>query len=78
MNVSNGMAALGLLGFLVWIFAVALGLVVTVLWILMPFAVFAIRRRLDAHAVEQQALLTRIERHLAELAERGRTPPNAG
>ncbi len=73
MNMSNGMAALGMIGFLVWMFAVLLGLVVTVLWILMPFAVFAIRRRVD----EQQALLAQIDRHLAEIAERGRTPPAA-
>ena len=70
---SNGMAALGLIGFLVWMFAAVLGLVLAVLWILMPFAVFSIRRRLE----EEQALLVRIEGHLAKIAARGPASPPA-
>ncbi len=70
---SNGMAALGLIGFLVWMFAAVLGLVLAVLWILMPFAVFSIRRRLE----EEQALLVRIEGHLAKIAAREPASPPA-
>ncbi|HUB07834.1 MAG TPA: hypothetical protein VMB50_12560 [Myxococcales bacterium] len=77
MDLSSGMAALGLIGFLTWLFIGAAGVVLTVLWIVTPFSVFAIRRRLD----EQDALLMRIEGHLARIADTqasaGRPPPIA-
>lgn len=65
-DMSSGMALLGGLGLLAWLFFTLFGILVLVLWTLMPFAVFAIRRRVD----EQQAVLQRIERHLADLASR--------
>ncbi len=67
----GGMAALGVLGILIWAFFTLLGLVMAVLWLLTPFAVFAIRRRVD----EQQAILLRIEQRLAQLVERDRSLP---
>ncbi len=66
MDVSNVLQALGLIGVLLGIAMGAAGVVLTVLWILTPFSVFAMRRRMD----EQQLLLTRIEKHLAQLAEK--------
>ena len=66
MDLSKLLSALGLIGFLLWMLMGAAGIVLTVLWILKPFSVFAIRRRVD----EQQLVLARIERRLAELAEK--------
>ncbi len=77
MDLSKLLQALGLIGFLLWMLLGAAGIVLTVLWIVTPFSVFAIRRRVD----EQQLVLARIERRLAELAERdaaaGRPAPPA-
>lgn len=66
MDPSKLLPALGLIGFLLWMLMGAAGIVLTLLWILTPFSVFAIRRRMD----EQQLLLARIERRLAELVEK--------
>lgn len=66
MDVSNVLQALGLIGVLLGIAVGAAGIVLAVLWIVTPFSVFAIRRRMD----EQQLLLARIEKHLATLAEK--------
>ncbi|MHB8420474.1 MAG: hypothetical protein ACYDCL_20565 [Myxococcales bacterium] len=65
MDLSSGMAALGAIGFLLWLFIGVASIVLAVLWVLMPFAVFAIRRRVD----EQEAILLRIERQLARIAD---------
>ncbi len=65
MNVPGGMAALGFIGFLIWLAIGAAGLVLTVLWIVLPFSVFAIRRQVE----EQEAILLRIEADLARLAD---------
>jgi len=70
-DLANILQAVGLIGFLLWLLLGAAGAVVTALWILTPFSVFAIRRRVD----EQQAVLARLERRLTELAEKD---PSAG
>jgi ABC-type spermidine/putrescine transport system permease subunit I len=68
-DVSNILQALGLIGLLLVMLLGAAGIVLTVLWILTPFSVFAMRKRLD----EQQLLLARIEKHLATIAEKDST-----
>jgi hypothetical protein len=66
LDLSNLLQAVGLIGFLLMMLVGAAGSIAMVLLILTPFSVFAIRRRMD----EQQLVLSRIEKHLAQLAEK--------
>ncbi len=70
MDVSNTLQALGLIGLLLGMAVSTAGIVLVVLWILTPFSVFAMRRRLD----EQQLLLARMEKHLATIAAKDSSP----
>jgi hypothetical protein len=68
-SVANGYAALG-------IFIYALGLILAVLWILVPFALFGIKGRLDRLIAEQQRANALLEQHAADMrAILLRTPP---
>lgn len=69
-DMASGLATLGVLGLLIGLFFSLLGIVVFVLWILVPFAVFSIRRRME----DQQVVLLRIERRLAQIADQGPPP----
>ncbi|MHB1846872.1 MAG: hypothetical protein ACYCWW_18785 [Deltaproteobacteria bacterium] len=70
---NGGMAALGIIGLLLFILLGLVTVVLSIVWMLVPFAVFAIRRRVD----EQQAVLLRLEQRLAKLVERDQPPPPA-
>jgi hypothetical protein len=68
-SVANSYAALG-------IFIYALGLILAVLWILVPFALFGIKGRLDRLIAEQRRANALLEQHAADMrAILLRTPP---